>query len=116
MKGKIVYGNPIRYYVDGNEVSKEEFDEAFPTKPLTYKKCATTLMETSNAWPMRSNSLGVHPKQCKEAEAFAAKLGVPTEFDKKTGEAIFRNNAHKRDFAKAHHYPNRDGGFGTITG
>jgi len=121
MKVKIVFGTRGKniYYVDDKEVTKDEFDKLCPNKIddlLKANKPQATLMQSSKAWPIKSDSLGVHPSQCDEAEAHAKKVGVPTEFDRKTGQAIIRDNAHLRDFNKAHGYRNRDGGYGQVTG
>lgn len=117
MRSKIKIGarGKFIYEIEGVEVSEAEYRKVFPKRkgPVVLPQ---TLMETSKAWPIKSDSLGVHPKQCAEAEAFAAKVGCPTEFDKKTGQAIIRNNAHLREFNKRHGYRNRDGGYGAITG
>lgn len=52
-------------------------------------------------WPMRSDAFGVHPDQAAEAYAESVKAGVPTEFDSKTGEAIFRSRGHRRRAVEA---------------
>ena len=52
-------------------------------------------------WPMRSLAFGVHPDQAAEAYAQSVKAGVPTEFDTKTGEAIFRDRHHRKRAVEA---------------
>ena len=121
MRIKIVYGarGKKEYFIDGKPATEAEFDAAKPTKIddlLKSQSPPATLAQTSSAWPRKSNSLGVHPKQKKAAEAQAAKFGVPTEFDSKTGQAIIRDNAHQRDLSKALGYHNHDGGYGQVTG
>lgn len=47
-------------------------------------------------WPMRSFAFGVHPSQAAAEEKRMAALGVPTEFDRETGDAIFRSRGHRK--------------------
>ena len=47
-------------------------------------------------WPMKSDGAGVHPSQCELFEKDSAKKGVPTEFDRETGQAIFTSPSHRR--------------------
>ncbi len=115
MKFKIVFAKENRYYVNGEEVTKAEFDVICPSKPLHAGVPPATLMQTSAAWPLLSDSMGCDPTQIDHFQNDSIKRGVPTEFDKE-GRAIFLSNAHKRDYAKAYGYPNRDGGYGQITG
>ncbi len=44
---------------------------------------------------LHSDALGVHPDQAEEAMQHADSIGVPTEFDKETGCAIFRDRGHR---------------------
>ena len=123
MRAKIIFGNgrtiKDRYFVNDKEVTKEEYDEACPSKGkclLTLSEPPCTIHSSHKAWPRLSDALGVHPKQKAAAEEQARKLGVPTEFDAKDGRAILRDSAHQRDLQKALGYHNNDGGYGTITG
>ena len=116
MKFKIVYSKPMRYYVDGKQVTKKKFDELCPGKPLTTQRHVATLSMSSKTWPRTSDAFGVHPKQKKKAEALYRKRGVPTEFDAKTGKAIIRDNQHQRDLLKLRKWINYDGGYGEVTG
>lgn len=52
-------------------------------------------------WPMRSDAFGVHPSQAAEAYRESVAAGVPTEFDPKTGEAIFRDRYHRKRAVEA---------------
>lgn len=95
------------FYLDGKKVTKAAFDAAIPDgkagKPLRG--------QIKRGWPIKSMAAGVHPKQVKEAAAHAEKLGVPTEF-LSTGEAVFRDRAHRRQFLKAHRMHDHSGGYG----
>lgn len=69
----------------------------------------------SGGWPLCSLAAGVHPSQVSEMQRKAEAKGVPTEFDKKTGDAVFRNRKHRTKFCKAFGYKDRDGGYGDAT-
>ena len=63
-------------------------------------------------WPMRSDGAGVHPSQIGKAMETASKMGVPTSFDAKTGQAIFESRAHRKKYLKAHGMHDRNAGYG----
>lgn len=48
-----------------------------------------------NCWPVLSRGLGVGIHQVKEAEKHYHDIGIPTDFDKQTGEAVLRDNDHR---------------------
>ena len=60
---------------------------------------------------LHSEGLGVHPKQVKEAERLAKERGVPTHYDE-MARPVFTSRKHRRDFLKAFHFHDRDGGYG----
>tara|TARA_R100001594_G_scaffold15045_1_gene31749 strand:- start:118 stop:483 length:366 start_codon:yes stop_codon:yes gene_type:complete len=64
------------------------------------------------AWPMKSDAAGVHPEQAKEFTELSAKRGVPTEFDSKTGQAIFTSRKHRAQYLKSAGMHDRNGGYG----
>jgi hypothetical protein len=121
MKAKIVFGvnGKNTYFADGKEVTKAEFDELFPTKIkdlLKKGQCATTLMQTSGAWPRKSLAAGVHPSQVEEAYQESVRLGCATQYDRKTGRAIIESNGHQIRFNKAMGLINNDGGYNQVAG
>ena len=63
-------------------------------------------------WPMKSDAAGVHPDQIGEARKESQRFGVPTDFDKKTGQAIFNNRSHRAKYLKSKGYFDRNGGYG----
>tara|TARA_R100000458_G_scaffold41260_1_gene38898 strand:- start:1071 stop:1445 length:375 start_codon:yes stop_codon:yes gene_type:complete len=63
-------------------------------------------------WPMKSDAAGVHPDQIGEARKEAKRFGVPTNFDGKTGQAIFTSRSHRAEYLKAKGYHDRNGGYG----
>ncbi len=65
-----------------------------------------------SAWPMKSDAAGVHPSQVKEFSQKSEKMGVPTQFDGKTGQAIFTSRAHRAKYMKSVGIHDRSGGYG----
>jgi hypothetical protein len=108
MVGRIVFkkDGPV-YYLDGQEVSQEEFDRAFP--PV--KEIAGGPTSLTGTVPHASEALAVHPGQVQEAAESAKKMGVPTEF-LPDGRPIMRSRAHQKAYLKAYGFKNRDGGYG----
>tara|TARA_R110002012_G_scaffold142072_2_gene299952 strand:- start:69 stop:437 length:369 start_codon:yes stop_codon:yes gene_type:complete len=64
------------------------------------------------AWPMKSDAAGVHPDQAKEFTEMSAKRGVATDFDSKTGQAIFNSRGHRAKYLKTMGMHDRNGGYG----
>lgn len=104
MTGKIVGS---RYYVDGREVTREEFDRAFPDQDLA----AAPGTDRPGCWPMTSEAAAVHPKQVVEATRGAAERGVPTHFDR-LGRPVFTSRAHRKAYLKAYGFRDNNGGYG----
>ena len=72
---------------------------------------------TSSAWPMKMNSLGVHPSQVKDAIERNKKHGVHVTYDKK-GTPIVADRRQRRELMKIEHQNlpggirDKSGGFG----
>lgn len=52
-------------------------------------------------WPhggLESDALGVNPEQAEKAMTHADRIGVPTEFDRESGCAIFRSRSHRKRY------------------
>lgn len=62
-------------------------------------------------WPLKSDALGVHPSQVNEAVEQSRKLGVPTEFTP-DGRAVLTSQAHRKRYAEAVGFYDRNGGYG----
>jgi hypothetical protein len=103
VEGKIVgEGDNQQYFLDGREVSAEEFFEAFPEQPLgDHAGNALVSFKT-----LRSEALAVHPDQVPEARDDAARKGIPTEFDR-IGRPIFHSSRHFREYAKKYGFRHR---------
>lgn len=118
MQGKITEGRgKKKYFINHGgikgyvEVSKKEYEKAFPDA----KRVKLPMTNSLKGWPRKSLAFGVHPKQVDAAIENSVKLGVPTDFDRKTGRAVFRDNQHQREYTKVRGCRNNDGGYGQIT-
>ena len=65
---------------------------------------------TPSTYPKRSDAMGVHPSQVKEARAADERLGVPIQYDKKTGEAVYESKSQRKKHCEAHGFFDRNGG------
>ena len=54
--------------------------------------------DTPGNWPQESDAAGVNPCQIPEAMAYARKMGVPTNYNPKTGAAIMTGRIHRQKF------------------
>lgn len=94
MTGRIIgHGDKTKYMLGNREVTKEEFDQAFPDKPIGNGQGLTSFK------PLASDALAVHPSQVSEATEDAKRKGVPTEF-MPDGRPVFKSSRHFRDYAR----------------
>ena len=97
MKGVIRgSGDKTTYLIDGREVTKAQFDEAFPDQAI-----GTGEGLTSWHRPVVSDALAVHPRQVEEARELAKRKGVPVEFQP-DGRPVFTSSRQFRDYARKH--------------
>ena len=92
------------YFIDGVQVTKEAFDEAFPNKPIAAESACFFK-------PIHSDAAAVHPNQIAEASAIAKARGVPTEFDGH-GRPILTSRSHRKAYLKSRGMHDRSGGYG----
>ncbi len=90
-----------------------------PTPVIDGQRCTRDIVAehahvpaTPGAWPLKSDAVGVHPSDAGRASEADAKGGVPTDYDHKTGQAIFRDRKHRAKWLKLHGYHDRSGGYG----
>src|SRR5262245_14043049 len=95
-KGSVT-GKPPKYFVNEVEVTKEEFELAFPDKGISGgTECLPGHLPA--CWPMRmDDSLGVHPAQVDAANARAKAHGIDATYEKGTGNVVIGS---RRDRAK----------------
>ena len=65
----------------------------------------------SACWPMRSDALGINPDQRLEQIAYDQALGLNTDYDPETGEAIFDSPQDFKKHAEANGFYSRNGGY-----
>jgi len=108
MVGKIIGS---KYYLDGREVSKGEFDREIPDKSLSDGDFGAATGRSTQS--KLSDALAVHPDQVREASEDARMRGVPTEFHE-DGRMVVRSRAHQKAYLKAYgsRWFNKDGGYG----
>ena len=54
-----------------------------------------------STWPMESYAAGCNPDEVKEQRDHSVKIGVPTDFNPKTGDAIFTSPQHRKRYCEA---------------
>lgn len=101
-----------RYLINKREVTEEEFRKN--GRGIVQGCPAATSSPTG--WPLESDAAGVHPSQVADAMEHAASKGVPTEFNRKTGNPIFRSRKHRNAFLKAHGMRDCNAGYGDYAG
>ena len=77
-------------------MTEKEFLTAFPDKEMGQFNGATD-------WSKSTDSLGlaVVPRRIKDAEAYSAKMGVPTDFKTLRGRPIIKSKAQRKALLKA---------------
>lgn len=113
-KGRVEYvrGKKPRYFVDGREVSAQEYDKAFPSKLqqlLEAKELLPANLQT--AWPLISDAFAVHPDQVAEATLRNKKAGVNVGY-KKNGQAEIPSRHERRKLSILEGCHDKDGGYG----
>lgn len=107
-----------------HEVNMSIFEKELDEKEIDGKKyiningelCARDFVSEKHGfktfpenWPKTSWAISVHPDQVDEAERYAEQnLGVKTEYDRKTGGAIFKDRNHFKKFLKRANMHDRD--------
>lgn len=67
------------------------------------------------SWPLNSTAAGVAIHEVSAAQRESVKLGVPTRFDKKSGDAIFESQAHRKAYCEKKGYHDLHAGYGDPT-
>ncbi len=111
MLGKISgHGAKTRYYLDGKEVTKEEFDLAVPDAPKAQEGAAPG----NRPWtrPILSDALAVHPDQVDEVMARNREHGLEIEYEREFGRPILKDRDQRRRLMKIEGVHDRNGGYG----
>jgi hypothetical protein len=65
-------------------------------------------MKPASCWPLESQACGVAVNQVEDAAKADRELGVPTRYNKNSGNPIFESMGHRRDWLKAHKMHDND--------
>lgn len=100
MKARIVYGNPIRYYLDDREVTEEQFRSETPDRLQDALDAGETACgQATTTWPQESEALSVLPKQVEAANARNKKHGIAVHY-KADGTAVVTSANAKRQLMR----------------
>jgi hypothetical protein len=110
VRGRITYGNPIRYFVNDTEVTEAEFAAAFPPKELVAGD--EVLADSTSAWrDFKSEALAVHPDQVAEANTRSKAHNLGVVYDKQ-GFARIPDRAARRRLMRLEGVHDNHGGYG----
>lgn len=91
-------------------------------EPVSCEKCGlimnrdirsehSNFHNTPGNYPFESDAAGVGVKQVDEAIKHAIDVGVPTDFNKATGNPIFTSKGHRKEFCEKHGLYDRNAGY-----
>ena len=99
-----------QYFIDGEEVSREIYEETFPDKPMA-KNGQCSLRGWSK--PILSDALAVHPSQIPEVMERNKKAGLPPiEYESTYGRPILTSREMRRKLMKVSKVHDNQGGYG----
>lgn len=110
MKGKVIYkpGGQVEYLIDGVPVTKEVYDQTFPSR-LEYGPGAAS-PHIATFQPLESRALAVHPVQVAEVNAQAKKHGTGVVYDKRGRAHVPTREARRREM-KVRGFRDNDAGY-----
>ena len=99
--------------VNGKALTEKEYEAHLKKcRQRNGRRLAKIVRRSGNSgWPMRSDALAVWPSQVREAEEHSRKIGVPTQFDSRTGQCILTDRGHRARYMKANGVRDKDGGY-----
>lgn len=100
-----------RYFRDGEEITKAEYEKALPSKIKEVIAAGTNAGTLSSCWPMVSDGCGVHPRQIQEATERNKRNGVNVTYDSR-GCAIIPNRTERKKLLRLEGMHDRSGGYG----
>ncbi len=62
---------------------------------------STGRVEGRSTYPMESYAAGCNPDEVAVHEGASVAMGVPTHFNPSTGDAVFRNAKHRKEYCEA---------------
>ncbi len=111
MRGRIVIVSKStgesKFFIDDREVTKEEFDRAFPPREVGVPGGHST------AWAngLESDALAVHPSQIGQAMARNKRHGLHIDYTK-DGRPILKDRGQRRDLMRVERVHDNQGGYG----
>lgn len=72
-----------RYWVDGKECTKAEYDKAVPSKLASFADAQAAQIRKNAGWPMYSIGLGCHPDEIPKYQKLYAEHGIDAQFNKR---------------------------------
>jgi hypothetical protein len=110
VRGRITYGNPVRYFVNDVEVTESEFATAFPPKDLSAGD--EVLVDSTSAWrDFKSEALAVHPDQVPAANERSKRHNLGVVYDKH-GFARIPDRAARKRLMRLEGVHDNHGGYG----
>lgn len=92
-----------RYFIDGKQVTQEQFDAAFAAERAALPQVADDPdAEGNRPWtrPILSNALGYHPRQVPAARAHFEKLGLDPQKVQDSGKVALTGMNDRRKVLK----------------
>ncbi len=110
MRPQIKYGRfgERHFFLEGQEVSQEEFDAVVPDLGIHLPGLANN---TPSCWPQVSQAFGVHPKQIASATARNKRHGVNVKYDN-TGRAHIPDRGARRELSRLEGMTDNEAGYG----
>jgi hypothetical protein len=99
------HGDKTRYYIDGRQVTREEFDQALPDKPI-----GSFGGHLPACWPQTMEALAVDPSQVAEANERNRRAGVNVTYDRE-GMAVIPDRNERRKLIRLEGKFDKDGGY-----
>lgn len=109
-RGKVAGKNPVRYYLNDVEVTQEEYDLAFPARPIPVGEDMLAGHQPS-CWPQTMESLAVHPAQVDKANERAKKHGIDAVYERGTGMVQVGSRADRAKLIKLEGAKDKCGGY-----
>ena len=101
------WGAKQTWWIDGKQVTKEEFDAALPD----VEDCGGDGSGLIGWKPIASRALAVHPKQVEQANARAKRHGIGVEY-RPDGKPVLTTRESRKKLNKLEGFHDNDGGYG----
>jgi hypothetical protein len=99
------HGDKTRYYIDGRQVSREEFDQALPDREI-----GSFGGHLPSNWPQTMEALAVDPSQVAEANERNRRAGVNVTYNGE-GQAVIPDRNERRKLIRLEGKFDKDAGY-----